>query len=59
MILVVVEALPAGSKPRAAVGERIYKDERHDLGAAAPLPTRVSSLEKGEQEVRWSHHRNW
>ena len=36
-----------GSKPPAAVGERISKGERRDLGAAAPLPTRASSLEQG------------
>ena len=36
-----------GSKPPVAVCERIFKGDRHDLGAAAPLPTRVSSLEQG------------
>ena len=46
MILVVVEVLPAGSKPPVAVGEHISKGERHDLGASAPLPTRASSLEQ-------------
>ena len=47
MILVVVEALPAGSKPPAAVGVRISKGERHGFGAAAPLSSRASSLEQG------------
>ena len=36
-----------GSKLPAAVDERISKGERHDFGAAAPLPTRASSLEQG------------
>ena len=47
MILVVVEALPAGSKPLAAVSVRISTSERHDFCAAAPLPTRASFLEQG------------
>ena len=47
MVLVVVEAVPAGSKPPAAVGIRIFKGERHDFGATAPLPTRALSLEQG------------
>ena len=47
MVRVVIEALPAGSKPPVAVGERISKGERHDLDAAAPLPTRASSFEQG------------
>ena len=50
MVLVVVEALPAGNKPPVAVGERISEGERHDLGAAAPLPTRASSLEQDRAE---------
>ena len=44
MVLVTVEVSPVGSKPPVAVGERISKGERHDLGAAVPLPTRASSL---------------
>ena len=36
MVLVAVEAVPAGSKTPAAVGVRISKGERHDFGAAAP-----------------------
>ena len=47
MVLVALEVVPAGSKPPAVVGVRIFKDERHDFGAAAPLPTRASSLEQG------------
>ena len=45
MVLVVVKVSPVGSKPPAAVGERISKDERHDLGAAAPFSTKTSSLQ--------------
>ena len=47
VVFVVVEVSPAGSKPPPAIGERISKGERHDLGAAAPLPTRVSPPEQG------------
>ena len=47
MVLIAVEVSPVGSKPPVAVGERISKGERHDLGAAAPLPTRASSLLEG------------
>ena len=47
MILVAIEALPVGSKPPAAVDERIAKDGRHDLGAAAPLSTTAFSPEQG------------
>ena len=36
-----------GSKPPATVGERIPKDGRHNLGAAARLSTRVFSPEQG------------
>ena len=39
--------MPAGSKPPVAVDVRIFKGERHDFGAAAPLSTRTSSLEQG------------
>ena len=35
-----------GSKPPAAVGERILKGEGHDLGAAAPFSTTTSSLQE-------------
>ena len=34
-----------GTKPPAAVGERISKDGRHDLGATSPLSTTTSSLQ--------------
>ena len=47
VVFVAVVAMSAESKPPAAVGERISKGERHDLGTAAPLPTRASSLEQG------------
>ena len=43
MILVAVEAVPAGSKPLAVVGVRIATDERNCFGAAAPLSTKTSS----------------
>ena len=46
MVLVTVEALSVGSKPPAAVGERIAWVEGHGLSAAALLPTRASSLEQ-------------
>ena len=47
VVFVSVEVSPAGSKSPAAVGERISKGERHDLGVAVPLSTRASSLEHG------------
>ena len=50
IVLVAVEAVPAGSKPPAAVGVRIPKGEIRESGAAAPLPTRASSLEQGRAE---------
>ena len=40
-----VEASPVGTKLPAAVGERISKDGRHDLGAASPHSTKTSSLQ--------------
>ena len=46
MVLVAVEGLSVGSKPPAAVGERIFKGERRDLGTAAPLSTKTSSLQE-------------
>ena len=45
MVSVALEVLPVGTKPLAAVGERISKDGRHDLGAASPLSTTTSSLQ--------------
>ena len=45
MVLITVEAVPAGSKPPAAVGVRISTGERRGFGVAAPLSTRASSLE--------------
>ena len=47
MVLVAVEFVPAESTPPAAAGVSISKGERYDFGAAALLPTRVSSLEQG------------
>ena len=44
VVLVAVVAMPAGSKPPAAV-ELIFKGERHDLGAAVPFSTKMSSLQ--------------
>ena len=46
VVLVAVEVSPVGSKPPVAVVVRIFNGERHDLGAAAPLPTRASSPEQ-------------
>ena len=48
MVFVAVEVLPVRSKPPADVVESISKGERHDLGAAAPLPTRALSPEQGK-----------
>ena len=45
VFLVTVEVSPVGSKPPAAVGERISEGERHDLGAASPFSTTTSSLQ--------------
>ena len=52
VVFVVVEVLPARSKPPAVVGERISKGVRHDLGAAAPCLSGHRPLNKGEPEVR-------
>ena len=51
MVLIAEEAMPAGSKPSAAVAVRISTGEGHDYGAAAPLSTKTSS---GEREVQLS-----
>ena len=62
MVFVAVEVLPVGSKPPAAVGERISKGERHDLSAAAPLSTCLPGhlpLNKRVPEVRCSHRGSW
>ena len=45
MVLIAVEVSPVGSKPPAAVGERIFKGEIHDVGAATPFSTTTSSLQ--------------
>ena len=44
MILVAVDAVPAGSKPPAAVGVRISTVERQDFIASTPLSTRASPM---------------
>ena len=45
VVSVAVEVLPVGSKPSAAIDERISKGKRYDLGAAVPLSTTTSSLQ--------------
>ena len=45
LVLVAVKAMPVGSKPPAAVGERNFNGERHVFGAAAPFSTKTSSLQ--------------
>ena len=48
MVLSVVEAVPADSKPPAAdVDVHISTDKRHGFGASAPSSTRVPSLHIG------------
>ena len=47
MFLIAVEAVPAESKPQAAVRVRISAGERRGFGAAAPLSVRASFLEQG------------
>ena len=47
MVLVAVEAVPAGNKPPAAVSVRISTSEKHGFGASAPLSTRALSLQQG------------
>ena len=44
MVIIAVEAVPAGCKPPAAVRVRISTGERQGFGAAAPLSTKTSSL---------------
>ena len=44
MILVAVEALPAGRKSPEAVSVRISTGEKHGFGAEAPLSTKTPSL---------------
>ena len=48
MVFIVEEAMPAGSKPPAAIGVRISTGERHDFGAAASMSTKRSSLRERE-----------
>ena len=40
-----VQASPVGTKPPAAVDERLSMDRRHDSDAAGPLSTTTSSLQ--------------
>ena len=47
MVVIAIKASPVGRKPPVAVGKRISKDGRHDLGAAMPLSTRIFSPEQG------------
>ena len=44
MVLITVEAVPAGSKPPTAVSVGISTGEIHSFGASAPLSTRAASL---------------
>ena len=46
VVLVAVEVLPVRSKLPAAFGVCISKSERHDFSAAAPLSTKMSSLQE-------------
>ena len=46
VVLVTVVTMPAERKPPAAVSESISKNERHDLGAAAPFSTKTSALQR-------------
>ena len=45
MVSEAVEASPVGTKPPAAVDERISMDGRHNSDAAGPLSTTTSSLQ--------------
>ena len=45
--VIAVKVSPVGIKPPAAVVMHISKGERHDLGAAAPMPTKASPPEQG------------
>ena len=45
LVSVAVEASPVGTKPPAAVNERISKDGGHDSGDVAPSSTKTSSLQ--------------
>ena len=58
MVLIAVEAVPAGSKPPAAVGVRLFTSERHGFGAAAPLSTMASS-QKGRAGGSVESYRSW
>ena len=59
-----VEAVPAGSKPPAAVNMRISTGERHGFGTAAPSLTETSSM-RGivgglvESSTKLARHIRW
>ena len=46
MVLLAADAVPAGSKPSAVAGVRIFTGERHGFGAAVPLLIMASSLQE-------------
>ena len=48
MVLIAVEAVPAGSKPPAAVGVLIPTGNRHGFGASMPLSCRASPVDFSE-----------
>ena len=56
MVSEAVEALPVGTKPPAAVDERISTDGRHDSDAAAPHSTTLSSLTPERESGRFGLH---
>ena len=45
VVLIVVEAEPASSKPPVGVDVRISTGEKHDVGASASSSTRASSID--------------
>ena len=47
MALIVVEVVPASSKPPAGVDVCISPGERHGFGASVPLSTKAPSLHIG------------
>ena len=49
MVLVAVEAVPAGSKPPVTVSVLISTGERHGFSAAAVLSTMASFLQQGRE----------
>ena len=55
MALLVIEILPASSKPPAGIDVCISSGERHGFGALAASFTRASSRHAEELEARRSH----